>query len=221
MKTLKKNLVVGLFSIIAVYLFFLSRSGWDPMHAWNRAFADVSLLLLLLTLVIGPLGKINRFFISYRPWRRELGIWSALTAIIHVYILFDGWFQWEPIRTIAGFDPGTGQLFFDSGFTLANLLGLIGLVYVFLLALISNNKSVKLLGKPAWDYVQQKSSILYILVVAHTAYFLFFYRIGNANWFQKPFLVFVIILFLLQWGVFFLTVLRNRAKARKALVNQD
>ncbi|PGT88235.1 ferric reductase-like transmembrane domain-containing protein [Bacillus sp. AFS040349] len=211
MKVLDRHFVVAFASIMLVYLFFLSRSEWDPMHAWNRAFADVSLVLLVVTLMIGPLSRLIRLFNRYLSWRRELGIWTAITAFVHVYILFDGWFKWQLIRVIAGIDQATGQLFFDPGFTLANLIGLIGFIYVLLLALISNKKAIKFLGKPAWDYLQQKSSILYMLIVIHTTFFLFFYRIGNGNWLQKPFLIFITVMFILQWSVFFLTVQKKRS----------
>lgn len=36
-----RNLLMGLVVFFLVYLSFLSRSEWVPMHAWNRAFADV------------------------------------------------------------------------------------------------------------------------------------------------------------------------------------
>lgn len=215
MKGVGRHFLVAFFSIILAYLFFLSRSEWDPMHAWNRAFADASFSLLVLTLMIGPLSKIHRWFNRYLSWRRELGIWSAITSFLHVYILFDGWFQWQLIRIIAGINQATGQLFFDPGFTLANLIGLIGLIYVILLAMISNKRAIKFFGRSAWDYLQQKSNVLYILIVIHTAFFLFFYRVGNGNWLQKPFLIFVCILFILQWSVFFRSVQKNRNQSKQ------
>jgi methionine sulfoxide reductase heme-binding subunit len=209
-----RHYLIAFFSVILVYLFFLSRSEWDPMHSLNRGFADASLLLLILTLMIGPLGKISKYFNRFLSWRRELGIWSAITALFHVIIVFDGWFQWQLTRAIAGFDPTTGKLFFDPGFALANLIGLIGLVYVIMLALISNKKAIKLLGKQSWDYLQQKSTLLYLLVIIHTAYFLFFYRMGNPNWLQTPFLILVVLMFVLQSLAFFLHVRRNHNRSK-------
>lgn len=211
MNLLKRHLIVGAVSLLFVYLFYLTRSEWHYMHAWNRAFADASLILLVITLVLGPASRIFGQMKKHLSWRRELGIWSAITAAVHVYILFDGWFEWQFVRMIAGIGPD-GQLFFDSGFTLGNLLGIIALVYVLLLSLISNRTSIGLLSKSGWDYLQQKSSTLYVLAVVHTLFFLFFYRPENPNWLQKPFLITIIFLFALQWTVFFITV-RNNKKA--------
>lgn len=212
MRGLRRHLLVAFFSLFLVYLFYLSRSGWDPMHSWNRAFADTSLLLLILTLMIGPLSRIFKYFKGYLSWRSALGVWSAITAILHVFVVFDGWFQWQFIRVIAGIDQATGQLFFDPGFTLANLTGVLGLLYILLLGMISNKKAINFLGKRSWDYLQQKSSLLYTLIVLHTAFFLFFYRLGNENWLQKPFLITIALMFVLQCSVFTIFVWKLRKK---------
>ncbi|MFT9497902.1 ferric reductase-like transmembrane domain-containing protein [Anaerosolibacter sp.] len=214
MNLFMRHLVVGLTSSILVYLFLSSRSEWSSMHAWNRAYADVSLLLLFITIMIGPLSRLNNLFIRFLSWRRELGIWCFIMALLHVYVLFQGWFYWEPIRLIIGVNQETGQLSFDPGFTLANLVGGVGLAYLFLLALISNNYSIKVLGRRSWDYLQKKSGTLYILGVLHTAYFLFFFRLGNYNWVQKPFLVTVTVIFVLQWAVFIRSVYQSKNRRK-------
>lgn len=216
MKNVERQLVMGIASILLVHVFFLSRAEWDPMHAWNRAFADVSLTLLVVTIMIGPFGRMFPRMNRFLPWRRELGIWSAIAAFMHVYIIFDGWFQRDVVRSIAGAGP-SGQLFFDPGFTLANLIGLIALVYLFLLALISNKKAITFLGKPAWSHLQQKSNVIYMLIVIHTAFFLFFYRPENPNILQKPFLIVIVSVFIIQWTVFFLTVRKNRLRSMNTL----
>lgn len=205
-----RHMAVGLTSIVLAYLFFISRSEWSSMHAWNRAYADVSLLLLVITIMIGPLSKLSNLFVRFLSWRRELGIWCFIMALLHVYVLFQGWFYWEPIRLIIGVNQETGQLSFDPGFTLANLVGAVGLVYLFLLAVISNNYAINLLGRRSWDYLQRKSGTLYILAVLHTAFFLFFFRLGSYNWIQKPFLMILIAIFLLKWAVFIRSVYKSK-----------
>lgn len=207
-----RHLVIGSAAIFLVYIFLVSRSEWSAMHAWNRAFANVSLLFLVITIMIGPLSRFHNLFARFLSWRRELGIWCSIMALLHVYVLFQGWFYWEPIRLIIGVNQETGQLSFDPGFTLANLVGTVGLAYLLLLALISNNKAIEVIGKRGWDYLQQKSGTLYILVVLHTAFFLFFFRLGNFNWMQKPFLITITVVFTLQWIVFIQTVLKSKKR---------
>ncbi|MBN8204293.1 hypothetical protein JI665_28055 [Bacillus sp. NTK034] len=212
MGLLMRHLIIGSVTILLVYIFLISRAEWSDMHSWNRAFADVSLLFLFITIIIGPLSRLSNLFVRFLSWRREIGIWSSIMALLHVYVLFRGWFYWEPIRLIIGVNQETGQLTFDPGFTLANLLGTIGLLYLFLLALISNKKAIELLGKRGWDYLQQKSGTLYILVVLHTAFFLFFFRLGSYNWVQKPFLGLVTVVVVIQWIAFFQTVFKSQKR---------
>ncbi|UQX57156.1 hypothetical protein M5V91_28865 (plasmid) [Cytobacillus pseudoceanisediminis] len=132
-------------------------------------------------------------------------------AVLHVYILFEGWFYWEPIRLIIGVIQETGQLSFDPGFTLANILGTVGLAYLLLLALISNNKAIEVLGKKL-ELPPEKSGTLYILIILHTAFFLFFFRLGSYNPVQKPFLVTVTVVLVLHWIVFLQTVLKSKIR---------
>ena len=210
MVVFKRHLIVGTLTIFSIYLFLLSRTEWTPMHSWNRAYGDVSFILLVMTVVIGPLSRIHKLFYRFLSWRRELGIWCAITALLHVYVLSEGWFYWELIRLVIGVNQETGQLAFDPGFTLANLIGLVGLSYLFLLAILSNNKAVKVLGKRGWDFIQKKSGTIYLLIMLHTTFFLFFFRLGQYNWIQKPFLVIIAAVFILHVSVFILTVFKNR-----------
>lgn len=95
MKSTFRHTVVIILSLILTYLFFLSRSEWHPMHAWNRAFADTSLVLLVVIIAMGPLSRLVQSIRPLLQWRRELGIWAAVTALIHIYIILDGWVMWD------------------------------------------------------------------------------------------------------------------------------
>jgi methionine sulfoxide reductase heme-binding subunit len=207
----KRHVLVGICSLLLFYLFLESRPEWNQMHSWNRAFADASFVLLVITILIGPLSRL-KFFARFLPWRRELGIWCAIMALLHVYILFKDWFYWEPVRLVIGVSQETGRLTFDPGFALANLIGAVAILYLLMLALISNNAAVKLLGKKSWDYLQQKSGIPYLLVTVHTAFFLFIFRLESDNWMKVPFLVTISTVFVVQWSVFGMIVIKNRKR---------
>ena len=72
-------LVLGFAALLAIG-FWSSRMDWDPtMRLW-RAVGDVSLVLMLHALVVGPLAKIWPATTVFRTWRRETGIWAAITA---------------------------------------------------------------------------------------------------------------------------------------------
>lgn len=216
---LTRHLLVATVTIVATYLFWLSRPGWHWMHAWNRAFADASLVLLMITLAAGPLARLWPPAAWLVRWRRELGIWTVFTAVVHVLIVLIGWVELEPFRLFYSFNLFKGDWALDQGFALANLLGIVALVYGFVLFATSNDASVRLLGASAWKFVQQGVYVLYALVALHTAYFLYFHFISfhralpPPNWLQWPFLALVLLLFVLQTAAFLATVRRRRQRA--------
>jgi sulfoxide reductase heme-binding subunit YedZ len=201
-----RHLLVIALGSLAVYLFWESRLEWVAMHRWNRAFGDSSVLLIALAMALGPIA---RFFAIARralPWRRELGVWGVILAGVHTYIIFDGWIEWELIR-IFGYQlhPQLSRyVMVQHGFGLANILGLVAVLYGTALALTSNNFSQRLLGGGVWKFFQQGSYVLWIVIVLHTAYFLYlhfqdFHRATpEPNWAQWPFVALIVGVLLLQ-----------------------
>ena len=102
------------------------------------------------------------------------------------------------------------------GFGLANVIGLIALVYGIVLALTSSNWSQRVLGGPVWKFLQKSSYVLWMLIVVHTAYFLLLHfqdyhkAVSEPNWAQIPFALMVGSVLLLQLGVFVKTWLWRR-----------
>lgn len=189
---------------------------WHWMHAWNRAFADASLLLLVVTLGVGPLARLRPAAAALVGWRREVGNWSVLAAVGHVAIVLVGWVEWDPFRLLYTMNDFKGDWALDQGFALGNVLGIVALLYGFVLLATSNDASVRLLGGSGWKYVQQGVYVLYAFVALHTGYFLFlqfqsFHRpIPPPNWLQAPFLVATVLLMALQTAGFIATVRRRR-----------
>jgi len=68
-----------------------------------------------------------------------------------------------------------------------------------LLALTSNDWSQKKLGGMVWKFLQQGSYVYWILIVIHTAYFLYLHfqdfhrRVPDPNWIQIPFAILVLL----------------------------
>lgn len=178
------------------------------MHAWNRAFADTSLFLLIVTMAMGPLSKLVKPVKKFLPWRKEFGIWAAITALEHIYIVVDGWVRWNFILLFKV--PFYNELVLHPGFALENLIGIADVGYLLLLAFISNQRSVVLLGGSAWNYLQQKSHVLDVLVVLHTVYFIFFHMPDRPNWLQQPLIIAVSVLLVLRWMVFISEVKSNK-----------
>lgn len=161
---------VGLF-----YFFFALRPEWSPMHRYNRAFGDASLVMIALVMSLGPLSRLWRPWTAALPWRRELGIWGFVAAIVHTVIILFGWVELDFAR-LFGFQLHPQALVYvmvDKGFGFSNAVGILALVYGLVLSLTSNNRSQRWLGMPIWKFLQQGSYVLWALIVAHTAYFLY------------------------------------------------
>jgi len=193
-------------SALVVYGFAMLRPEWSPMHRWNRAFGDASLVLIAAVMAMGPLSRLWRVFAATLAWRRELGVWGFIAAVVHGGFILFGWVDLEWPRLFGlEFHPGLGQyVMFDKGFALGNSIGILALVYGLGLALTSNDLSQRWFGVAIWKYFQQGAYILWALIVAHTAYFLFvhfldFHRqVPEPNALQWPFVALVALVVALQ-----------------------
>lgn len=189
-----------------VGLFGWLRPEWSPMHRWNRAFGDASLVLVAMVMVIGPISRLWRRAVVLTPWRRELGVWAFIAGLIHAGFILFGWvdLEWERIFGLA-FNPNTEQyVMFDKGFGLSNVIGILALIYGLVLSLMSNDLSQRWLGMSVWKFMQQGAYILWILILAHTAYFLYMHFLDfhrqtpEPNLIQWPFIILVLGVFGLQ-----------------------
>lgn len=220
-----RHVAVVLVAGVGTYLLLESRAEWSPMHRWNRAIGDMSVVLIALSMALGPLARLwDRFKVAI-PWRRELGIYGVVLAFVHTAIILNGWVEWDLIL-LFGYvlHPQTGRyVMFQHGFGLSNIIGIIALVYGLVLALSSNNRSQKLLSGSVWKFLQQSAYVLWMLIVVHTAYFLYlhfqdFHRnTPDPNWAQIPFAVLVGLITLLQLAAFLKTwKTKRRAQALRA-----
>ena len=153
-----------------------------------------------------------------------MGIYGVLLAIIHTVIILAGWVEWDLIR-LFGYQlhPATGDyVMLQHGFGLANVIGIIALVYGMVLALVSNNWSQRLLSGPVWKFLQQGAYILWMLTIIHTAYFLnlhfqdYHRNVPEPNWAQAPFAGLVVLVTLLQLAAFVKTWRVKRHGRRKS-----
>ena len=198
-------LVIFLTTVLMIF-FLYSRAEWSAMHRWNRAFGDVSLILVAIAMALGPLSRLRRKTVRSLPYRRELGIYAIVLATIHTIIILVGWVNLDLMRLIGfEFHPELQRyVMFDQGFGLANLIGVLALLYGLVLAITSNDRSMRVLGSTVWKFVQQGTYVLWALIVVHTAYFLFMHFLDyhrqtpEPNWFQWPFVGLVLFVLILQ-----------------------
>jgi len=208
-----RHLAVIILAALGTYAFLLSRSEWSEMHRWNRAVGDMSLVMVALAMSIGPLSRLWPGFRGWIPWRRELGIYSVLLGFIHVIVILAGWVEWDLVRLFGyEFHPGLQRyVMVQHGFGLANVIGILALFYALALALSSNNWSQQKLGAMVWKFLQQGAYVYWMLIVVHTAYFLYLHfqdfhrRIPDPNWAQLPFVGLILLVLVLQLAAFMKT----------------
>lgn len=211
-----RHLVVMLIASLSVYLIEQS-SHWNEMHSWNRAAGDTSLIMIAFAVAIGPLTKIFPKFRWIIPWRRELGIYAVILAVIHIAIVVVGWVKWDLIALLGfEFDSLKGYTMTQHGFGLGNLLGIVAILYGLLLAFSSNDFSQRFLGGSAWKFLQQVVYVFWMLVILHTAYFLYFHflhfhkPLPEPSWFQIPFIILFTTIIFLRVVAYIKTVRRQR-----------
>lgn len=211
-RLIRQHATVGISSLIVCLILVQTRNDLEPLHSWNRAFADVSLFMLGIVLLMGPLSYFYKPLQKQIVWRRTLGIWSAIYALLHTIVILDGWVEWNLERLFFLFTPKGQPWILHPGFALANTVGILALIYYLMLTVTSNDWSIKLLGKKSWKYLQQKTTVLYTLVILHTFYFLFFHEPENPNWFKGPFVIMIVFIFILRVSAFLKAVKRKSLK---------
>lgn len=152
-------------------LFILIKSipGDDLKYLWSMGTGYASIILLAVTLLIGPLNiYTKRLNPVSTDLRRDVGIWCGLTGLVHLVIgiqvhMGNIWLYF--FKAIQGDD--SYKLRSDL-FGFSNYTGLIaGLLLVVLLAL-SNDISLKWLRSKQWKSIQRWNYVLFALVLAHS-----------------------------------------------------
>jgi sulfoxide reductase heme-binding subunit YedZ len=160
--------------LAVLYLNAFGGFGYDT-HRWNRSFANVSVVLYAVTLAIGPLARLWRLANQALEWRRETGIWATIATAVHVGIFWEGNYGWEGWRSF--FYGSDDTLIGGSALNVANVVGLVALVYALVLMFTSNDASQRWL-KNGWSWLQKRSTTMWFLVLLHTWIFAYYINIG-------------------------------------------
>lgn len=135
------------------------------------ASAYTALLLISITLLIGPLNLVRQ-----RPnpvssdLRRDVGIWAGLVSLGHMLFGLQWHYPWEPWMFFWD-SSGKIPLRHDS-FGQASFLGLGGILIVVLLLAISNDRAFRTLGRQRWKALQRLNYGLLGLVTLHAIIFI-------------------------------------------------
>lgn len=170
-----RHLSVAFIAGLLIYLVWLVNSTWSPdMRLW-KAFGGGAFFLLWFTVFIGPATKIFPAFNRLLTFRRETGVWFFLMALVHGYLVLDGWVRWS-VWEFFGYqyvaELGT-YLRVESGFGVANMAGLIALTFALTLAATSFDRAVNFLGVSSWKWLHMFAYVIFYLTVIHVVYFAF------------------------------------------------
>jgi sulfoxide reductase heme-binding subunit YedZ len=206
-RILRHHIPIGAISIASAFALYITRSYPDVLTRLSFSSAYPALVLIGITLVIGPLKVISgeRIVISL-DIRRDIGIWAGLMGAFHaivgqcvhlrgrpwLYYIYENWEQKHAL-------PVRHDLF-----GLANYTGLIAALALLLLLATSNDASVRKLGVSRWKRIQRWNYYCFVLTAVHTLT----YQVGI----ESPQVVFVSLaaLVMVVAGLFQLTGYRRR-----------
>lgn len=158
---------------MALVLYF-TRPYRDAVTRASFGTAYPALLLLALTLLIGPLNVLMRRLNPVSSdLRRDIGIWAGIFAIAHsiigqcVHLRGRPWLYYTYDRREQHWMPMRHDLF---GF--ANYTGLAGALILLLLLATSNDYFLRRLHTPGWKKLQRWNYAVFGLVAAHAAGYL-------------------------------------------------
>lgn len=146
----------------------LGRKADGELWRFNVATGSVALILLVITLSIGPLrvlrGAGRRRV--HLPWRRVTGVWATVFAVLHfpggLAMHSKGWRIWGPFQRIL---PEAGNLIDSYG--VAYWAGLGALLLLAVLAATSRDESLRRLGAVRWKRLHLLAYPALALVIVH------------------------------------------------------
>ena len=180
-------------TLIGVYLTTRYAPHGEAAYILTIACGYLCLLLLCITLLIGPLNLIRKRLNPVNiDLRRDVGIWAGINGALHVvfalvehnrgsilafFFRLDG----RPLTNLTG---------------ISNYLGLFALIMLLALLLTSNSLMLRKLKGKRWKKLQQLNYVLTTLVFIHT----FAYQMAGGR--EKPFVdttaIAVVIVLLIQ-----------------------
>ena len=164
------HLPIFLVSAAAVATLYVTRPYKDVLSKASFATAYPALLLLALTLLIGPWNLIagRRMPVS-SDWRRDVGIWAGIVTVIHVAVGQNVHLRGRPwlYYLYDSHAKGPHGLRHDL-FGFNNFTGLIGVLILLVLLVTSNDWSLRQLGTPGWKQLQRMNYACFALSAAHS-----------------------------------------------------
>jgi sulfoxide reductase heme-binding subunit YedZ len=155
-----------------VIFIFVGKKTWAGEHAISdeilvmRALGTCAIVLLHVVLSIGPLARLNRRFLPLLYNRRHLGVMTFLLALGHAGLaigFYHGFGVLAPQRSVLVSNVQYRSL---SAFPF-EILGLIGLVILFLMAATSHDFWLKNLTPRVWKWLHMLVYVAWAALIFH------------------------------------------------------
>ena len=167
----RHHLPLALATIASGIFLYVTRPYPDVITRLSFASAYPALVLIGMTLIIGPLDVVSgkRLAVSI-DLRRDIGIWAGIAGVFHaavgqfvhlrgrpwLYYIYEKW-QEKHI-----------QPFRHDIFGLANYTGLLAALLLLALLATSNDVSLRKLTTPGWKQLQRWNYAVFALTTIHT-----------------------------------------------------
>ena len=187
----RHHLPIGLFTFASAGLLYASRDYADVITRLSFASAYPALLLVGLSLMIGPwkLLKRRRGVAISMDFRRDVGIWAGLASSFHAIIgnfehmrgrpwLYYIYENWQDKHV---------QPFRHDVFGLGNSTGLFAALILLALVATSNDASLRKLGTPGWKQLQRWVYGAFALMAVHTFTYQWVIKKPNLPWIMLAF----------------------------------
>tara|TARA_Y100000310_G_C20506686_1_gene726739 strand:+ start:207 stop:908 length:702 start_codon:yes stop_codon:yes gene_type:complete len=146
---------------------FASTIYLDPLYLANKAFASGSVVMIAISLFLGPLARFFPWLSSCVCYRKEIGLMGFFMAVVHTYIslfLLEAWFPYDWYLTNR----------------LAVMMGYLALVLFLVISITSLDKIAFKLGYKRWKFIQRLAYLGLFFVVLH----IIFQKKTYSSWLQ-------------------------------------
>lgn len=155
-------------SAVALFLAVTLIRSEDRKYQWSMATGYVSIMLLALSLLIGPFNVYTkRLNPVSSDLRRDVGIWCGVIGLAHVVIGIQVHMGNLWLYFFRGVDGDAGFKLRSDLFGAANYIGFIGTILLVTLLLLSNDLSLRLLKSRRWKMIQRWNYFLFAAVLVH------------------------------------------------------
>ncbi|HTJ31380.1 MAG TPA: ferric reductase-like transmembrane domain-containing protein [Acidobacteriaceae bacterium] len=163
------HLPLFLASALAAGLLYITRPYTDILSKLSFATAYPALILLVLTLLIGPWNLLRR---KRNPissdLRRDFGIWTGILGLIHAAVGQCVHLRGRPwLYYVYGANEKKSFPIRHDLFGLANYTGLLATLFLMLLFATSNDYALRRLKAPRWKQLQRWNYLVFTLTGIH------------------------------------------------------